>query len=138
MCSFPRVTIHLFHFFFKLYPLRGWRIILPAALPKGRDHIYFKSLNIWIIKISFGGFLTLYFPYVQGSNKFKLNQKCALSLPQSPNQHVIIYVEQIAMVGHGLKIITLLKNERYRFTVTCWLVAIKTKDLDTNSNPGFP
>jgi len=47
-------------------------------------------------------------------------------------------VELIVMVGHGLKVITLLKNERYRFTVTCSLVAIENKDMDTNSNPGVP
>jgi len=53
-------------------------------------------------------------------------------------QHIIMSVELIVMVGHGLKVITLLKNERYRFTVTCSLVAIENKDMDTNSNPGVP
>lgn len=42
------------------------------------------------------------------------------------------------MVGHGLKIVTLLKNEQYRVTVTCSLVATKDKDMDTNSNSGVP
>ena len=109
--AFQGLQFTCFFFFLKLYPPKGWTIILPDALPKGkeRDHIYLKSLNMRIIKISGFFFLLCIFPMHREVANLKWIRSVFPPCPSPLNQHIVISVELIAMVGHSLNIITLKK-----------------------------